>query len=55
MASEHTLSDRRVVVVGVLTEAELRGLGSIFERAWPVDRATCFLELLETIDEADRS
>ena len=44
----------RIVAVGLLTQAELRGLGSAFDRAWPVEDARCFAGLLEAIEEADR-
>ena len=55
MSVEHPLADRRIVAVALLTEAELRGLGSTFERAWPIDETPCFQGLLDAIEEADRS
>ena len=47
--------DERIVAVGLLTEHDLRLLGSNFDRVWPVDESTCFSELLEAIDEAERA
>ena len=44
----------RIVAVALLTQPELQGLGSAFDRAWPVDQTPCFAGLLEAIDEADR-
>lgn len=44
----------RIVAVGLLTERELNLLGPSFERAWPVEEAPAFSELLRAIDEADR-
>ena len=44
----------RIVAVGLLTQRELTLLGPAFDRAWPVDEAPCFSQLLEAIDQADR-
>jgi hypothetical protein len=42
------------VAVGLLTQRELNLLGPSFERAWPVEEAPAFSELLRAIDDADR-
>ena len=44
----------RIVAVGLLTRRELDRLGPAFDRAWPVEEAPHFTELLRAIDEADR-
>jgi hypothetical protein len=44
----------RIVAVGLLTRHELQRLGPAFDRAWPVEEAPSFNELLRAIDEADR-
>ncbi len=44
----------RIVAVGLLTQRELNLLGPTFERAWPVEDAPSFNELLRAIDDADR-
>jgi hypothetical protein len=44
----------RIVAVGLLTRHELELLGPTFDRAWPVEEAPAFSELLRAIDEADR-
>lgn len=44
---------RRIAVVALLTEAELRMLGQGFDRFFPVDHAPHFHDLLLAIDEAD--
>ena len=44
----------RIVAVGLLTQRDLDLLGPTFERAWPVEEAPPFNELLRAIDEADR-
>ena len=46
--------NERIVAVGLLTDHDLRLLGSSFERLWPVDEAPCFDGLLQAIDDADR-
>ena len=45
----------RIVAVGLLTQRELNLLGPTFERAWPVEEAPAFSELLRAIDDADRA
>lgn len=44
----------RIVAVGLLTQRDLSLLGPTFERAWPVEDAPSFSELLRAIDQADR-
>ena len=44
----------RIVAIGLLTQRDLNQLGPTFERAWPVEEAPEFKELLRAIDEADR-
>lgn len=44
----------RIVAIGLLTQHELNLLGPTFERAWPVEEAPAFGELLRAIDDADR-
>jgi hypothetical protein len=44
----------RIVAVGLLTQRDLNLLGPTFERAWPVEDAPAFGELLRAIDDADR-
>jgi len=44
----------RIVAVGLLTTHDLGLLGPTFDRAWPVEEAPSFNELLRAIDEADR-
>lgn len=44
----------RIVAVGLLTRRDLNLLGPTFDRAWPVEDAPAFSELLRAIDEADR-
>ena len=44
----------RIVAVGLLTKHDLGLLGPTFDRAWPVEEAPSFKELLRAIDEADR-
>ena len=43
----------RIVAVALLTESDLTTLGPTFTRAWPVEDAPIFSELLRKIDEAD--
>jgi hypothetical protein len=45
---------KRVVAVGLLTQRDLNVLGPTFDRAWPIEDAPDFDELLRAIDEADR-
>jgi hypothetical protein len=44
----------RIVAVGLLTQRDLSQLGPTFDRAWPVEEAPSFSELLRAVDEADR-
>lgn len=44
----------RIVAVGLLTQRDLSVLGPSFTRAWPVEEAPMFDQLLLAIDEADR-
>ena len=44
----------RIVAVGLLTRHDLGLLGPTFDRAWPVEEAPSFNELLRAIDEADQ-
>lgn len=48
------MTNGKIIAVGLLTEHDLEVLGPAFSRAWPVDEAPCFTQLLEAIDEADR-
>lgn len=43
----------RIVAVGLLTRHDLDALGPSFQRAWPVEDAPIFSELLRAIDQAD--
>lgn len=43
----------RIVAVGLLTKRDLSLLGPTFDRAWPVEQAPAFNELLRAIDDAD--
>ena len=44
----------KIVAIGLLTAHDLEQLGAGFARAYPVDSAPCFGELLLQIDAADR-
>ena len=44
----------RIVAVGLLTQTDLNLLGPAFTRAWPVESAPVFEQLVQAIDEADR-
>lgn len=44
----------RIVAVGLLTARDLQVLGKGFTRAFPIEEAPAFGELLRAIDEADR-
>jgi hypothetical protein len=46
-------SNDRIVAVGLLTQGDLDQLGNSLSRAWPVEAAPSFIELLRAIDEAD--
>jgi hypothetical protein len=48
-----TVSDERIVAIGLLTKNDVRLLGPTFDRVWPVADAPCFPELLRAIDEAE--
>lgn len=45
---------QRITAIGLLTDDDLGRLGSEFKRAWPIDEAPCFSQLLQAIDEAER-
>lgn len=47
------MDQERIVAVGLLTRRDLTLLGPTFSRAWPVEEAPDFHELLSAIDEAD--
>ena len=51
---ERVLQTERIVAIGLLTRRDLTLLGPAFDRAWPVEEAPNFSELLRAIDEADR-
>jgi hypothetical protein len=44
----------RIVAVGLLTQRDLNVLGPTFDRAWPVEEAPEFDDLVRAIDEAER-
>ena len=48
------LMNDRIVAIGLLTQRDLNLLGPTFDRAWPVEDAPDFNELLRAVDEADR-
>ena len=48
------MTQERIVAVALLTESDLTVLGPTFTRAWPVEEAPIFVELLREIDKADR-
>jgi len=48
------LPQERIVAVGLLTQTDLNLLGPTFTRAWPVEDARDFDELVRAIDNADR-
>ena len=43
----------RIVAIGLLTRDDLSLLGPTFDRAWPVEDAPHFDDLLRAVDEAD--
>lgn len=49
------MPDDRIVAIGLLTTNELALLGSTFDRAWPIEHAPAFPDLLRQIDDADRA
>ena len=44
-----------IVAIGLLTQRDLGLLGRGFDRAFPVDPAPCFEELVRAIDDAERN
>jgi hypothetical protein len=48
------VAGERRVKVGLLANDNVRCLGPTFQRAWSVEQALCFSELLRAIDEVDR-
>jgi hypothetical protein len=44
----------RIVAVGLLTKRDLSLLGPTFDRAWPIEEAQSFDDLLRAIDEAEQ-
>jgi hypothetical protein len=48
------MMNERIVAIGLLTRRDLSVLGPAFDRAWPVEEAPHFNELLRAIDDADR-
>ena len=48
------LPQDKIVAVGLLTTHDLHVLGPTFDRAWPVEEAPSFSELLRAIDDADQ-
>ena len=51
--SVYRVMRERIVAIGLLTQTELGLLGPAFNRAWPVNQAPDFDDLLRAIDEAD--
>lgn len=47
------MDQERIVAVGLLTRHDLSRLGPSFSRAWPVEDAPDFADLLREIDKAD--
>ena len=47
------MDQERIVAVGLLTRRDLNLLGPTFSRAWPVEEAPAFPDLLKAIDEAE--
>ena len=47
------MAQERIVAVALLTRSDLNVLGPAFSRAWPVEDAPSFNELLRAIDDAD--
>jgi hypothetical protein len=52
--AERLLSSERIIAVGLLTRSDMNLLGPTFDRAWPVEEAPSFSELLRAIDHADQ-
>ncbi|MEP6982257.1 MAG: hypothetical protein ABI853_01255 [Sphingomicrobium sp.] len=55
MTSDWIIRKQPIVAVALLTAEDLKALGPSFDRAWPVDHAPCFEELIEASDQADRA
>lgn len=49
-----TLSEERIIALGLLTKRDVEVLGSGFTRVWQIQETPCFSQLLRAIDEADR-
>ena len=47
------MDQERIIAVGLLTRRDLDLLGPTFSRAWPVEEAPQFGDLLRAIDRAD--
>jgi hypothetical protein len=47
--------DEAIYAVALLTRSELTSLGPAFARAWPVQQASGFGDLLAAVDDADQS
>ena len=47
------MDQERIVAVGLLTRRDLNLLGPTFSRAWPVEEAPAFPDLLRAIDDAE--
>lgn len=45
---------RKIIAIGLLTQSDLNALGQGFERAFPLQDALVFEELLQAIDEAEQ-
>jgi len=43
----------RIIAIGLLTQRDLGLLGRGFDRAFPVDPAPCFEDLVRAIDDAE--
>lgn len=46
---------KHITAVGLLTERDLKVLGPMLNKAWPVEDAPSFSELLRAIDDADEA
>ena len=46
---------QQIVAIGLLTQHELELLGQGFDRAFPIDEALVFEDLLRAIDEAEQA
>ncbi len=47
--------DKAIYAVALVTRSELNKLGPAFARAWPVENAPSFEELLAAIDKAEHA